>query len=110
MCIIYLLFAYYSDDVTCTYRNGFVVLTLPLPSRNEECEFTLRPVSNTVKNLISFVQDEDGGVDRVAVHTMDGKRVSNSTPIDVLMQNDFKILINEKSFDVNPPKQGEGLK
>ena len=32
-------------------RQGFPVLTLPLPSRNEKCEFTLRPFLQTVSTL-----------------------------------------------------------
>lgn len=81
-------------------------MTLPLPSRNEECEFTLRPVSQTVNDLVSFVQAEDGGIDRIAVYTMEGKRVSHSTPIDILIQGDFKIVVNDKTYDIIPPKPG----
>lgn len=92
------------SDASCVHRNGFAVLTLPLPSRNEECEFTLRPVSQTVNDLVSFVQAEDGGIDRIAVYTMEGKRVSHSTPIDILIQGDFKIVVNDKTYDIIPPK------
>ena len=93
-------------DVSCVFRNGFVVVTLPMPSRSEKCEFTLRPVSHTVKDLVNFAKEEDLGIDRVAVYSMEGVRVSNATPIDILMQQDFKIQVNDKSFDIEPPRPG----
>jgi len=89
---------------SCEYRNGFVVVTLPLPSRNEDCEFTLRPISNQVKDLVNNVYDEDKGIDRIAVHSMNGKKISNSTPIEILMQQDFKMTINDDIYDIIPPK------
>jgi len=92
------------SNVSCMYRNGYVVLTIPLPSRTENCEFTLRPVSHTVKNLVTYVQDEDGGIDRIAVYSAEGNKISNSTPVDILMQNDFKLAINDKTYDVETPK------
>ncbi|KAL0840114.1 hypothetical protein ABMA28_015421 [Loxostege sticticalis] len=35
-----------------TYRRGLPVITVPLPSRREKCRFTLRPVSQTVGDLL----------------------------------------------------------
>jgi len=96
------------SQATCTYRNGFVVLTLPLPSRNENCEFILRPVSDNVKSLVTFVSDEDGGVDRIAVYSEEGTKISNSTPIDILIKSDFKLAVNDKVFHIEVP-QGEIL-
>jgi len=93
-----------AGDAACAFRNGLVVLTLPMPSRNEKCEFTLRPVSHTVKDLVTFAQEEDKGIDRIAVYSMEGVRISHATPIDILMQQDFQIKVNDKSFDILPPK------
>lgn len=93
-----------AGDVSCIYRNGFVVLTLPMPSRKENCEFTLRPVSHTVKDLVSFAKEEDGGIDRLAVYSMEGVRISSSTPIDILVQQDFVIHLNDTKIDIVPPK------
>lgn len=94
-------------NATCAYRNGYVVLTLPLPSRNENCEFILRPVSHTVKHLVSNVQDEDGGVDRIAVYSMEGNKISNSTPIDILMQQpNFQLGLNDKLYHIETPQAG----
>ena len=91
------------------FRNGFVVVTLPMPSRSEQCEFTLRPVTHTVRDLVDFAKEEDKGIDRIAVYSMEGVRVSNATPIDILMQQDFKIQLNDKSFDIEPPRPGKKM-
>ena len=37
---------------------------------------------------------------------MEGVRISHATPIDILMQQDFQIKVNDKSFDILPPKPG----
>lgn len=55
-------------DVSVEYRHGLSVFSVPLPSRNESCEIVLKPVSHTVKDLISFIKEEDKGIDRVAVY------------------------------------------
>lgn len=88
----------------CSYRNGFVVLTLPLPSRNENCEFILRPVSDTVQSLVTFVSGEDGGIDRIAVYSEEGTKISNSTPIDILIKSDFKLAVNDKVYHIEVPQ------
>ena len=55
-------------EVTVQYRDGLPVVSVPLPSRQESCEFTLKPVSHTVADFLSFVKEEDGGIERVAVY------------------------------------------
>ena len=62
-----------------------------------------------MKNLISDVQDEDGGIDRVAIHSMTGRKISSSTPIEILVQQDFKIHINDESYDIIPSKGGKKI-
>ena len=59
-----------------------------------------------MKDLVSHIQEEDRGVDRVVVYSMDGKRIASATPIDMLIQQNFKIKINDKSFDIITPKPG----
>eukprot|EP00795_Rhopilema_esculentum_P012895 gene12896-3647_t len=95
-----------ADSASASFKHGIVLLSVPLPSRNELCEFTLKPITHSVKDLVQFIKDEDGGVERAAVYNNEGIRISNSTPIEFLMQNDFKILVNEKEYDVVPPKEG----
>ena len=50
--------------VSVTIRQGFPVLAVPLPSRNESCDFILRPHLQTVGDFVNHVKAEDGGVDR----------------------------------------------
>lgn len=85
-------------------RNGLSVFTVPLPSRREECEFTLKPVSQTVGDLLHYMMLEDGGIDRAAVYTDDGVRISRSTTIDVLLRNSFKLVINSTEYDIRAPE------
>ncbi|VVD04081.1 unnamed protein product [Leptidea sinapis] len=42
----------FKSQVSVTYRRGLPVITVPLPSRREKCRFTLRPVSQTVGDLL----------------------------------------------------------
>ena len=105
-------------------RHGFPVLSLPLPSRREVCEFTLRPYLQTVGTLLNDIkvlpaapspssliflyleQVEDGGVDRVAIYSCDGQRVSQSTSLDLLLQGDFDIEINDMRHKIEVPEEG----
>ncbi|KAG8552007.1 hypothetical protein GDO81_004374 [Engystomops pustulosus] len=94
-----------SDDVTVVYQNGFPVITVNLPSRQEKCRFTLKPISDSVGVFLNQLQNEDRGIDRVAIYSTDGSRVASSTGIDVLLLDDFKLSINDKIYDVRTPKR-----
>ena len=50
--------------VTVTVRHGFPVVSLPLPSRRETCDFTLRPYIQSVGDFVSHIKSEDLGVER----------------------------------------------
>lgn len=52
---------------------------------------------------------EDAGIDRAVIRTSEGIRMSSTTSIQTLMQNDFDLLVNDTTFRVNPPKQDAGL-
>ncbi|XP_052818371.1 calcium uniporter protein, mitochondrial-like [Mya arenaria] len=91
-------------DVSVEYRHGLSVLSVPLPSRKESCEFVLKPVSHTVKDMIAFILEEDRGVDRVAVYRENGSKVAGSTTIDILLRTPFTISVNETTFTVTPPE------
>lgn len=90
--------------MTVQYRDGLPVVSVPLPSRRESCEFTLKPISHTVSDFLRFIQDEDGGIDRVSIYKQDGSRVAKSTPIDVLLRSEFRIVINDQDYYVSPPE------
>ena len=54
--------------VSIHYELGLPLLTLPLPSRQEPCQFALRPLSDTVGTLCDNLHQEDKGLDYVAVY------------------------------------------
>uniref|UniRef100_A0A8D2QMC4 Calcium uniporter protein n=1 Tax=Zosterops lateralis melanops TaxID=1220523 RepID=A0A8D2QMC4_ZOSLA len=94
-----------SDEVTVVYQNGLPVISVSLPSRRERCQFTLKPISDSVGVFLQQLQAEDRGIDRVAIYSADGTRVASSTGIDLLLLDDFKLIINDVSYHVRPPKR-----
>ncbi|XP_039748575.1 calcium uniporter protein, mitochondrial isoform X2 [Pararge aegeria] len=95
-----------SDEVSVTYRRGLPVITVPLPSRREKCRFTLRPVSQTVGDLLEQVKAEDRGVERaVALAGEDRVRIAASDTVESLLENDFRLLINDTEYYVKSPPQ-----
>ncbi|XP_078055620.1 calcium uniporter protein, mitochondrial [Mustelus asterias] len=94
-----------SNGVTVAYQNGLPVLSLNLPSRRERCQFTLRPISDSVGVFLKQLQAEDKGIDRVAIYTPDGIRIAASTGIDILLLDDFNLVINDVTHHVQPPKR-----
>ena len=54
---------HFLGNVDVTFRNGFPVVSVPLPSRRENCEFILKPLSHTVKDFVQQLKDEDKGID-----------------------------------------------
>ncbi|XP_021255641.1 calcium uniporter protein, mitochondrial isoform X1 [Numida meleagris] len=94
-----------SDEVTVVYQNGLPVISVNLPSRRERCQFTLKPISDSVGVFLQQLQAEDRGIDRVAIYSADGTRVASSTGIDLLLLDDFKLIINDITYHVRPPKR-----
>lgn len=92
------------SDVTVDYCRGLPQLTVPLPSRKENCRFTLKPISNTVGDFIEMLKKEDKGIDRVVALTMDGTRIASSNTIEHLLAEDFKLVINDNTYKVHPPE------
>uniref|UniRef100_H2M721 Calcium uniporter protein n=1 Tax=Oryzias latipes TaxID=8090 RepID=H2M721_ORYLA len=94
-----------SAEVTVVYQNGLPVISVSLPSRRERCQFTLKPLSDCVGVFLQQLQAEDRGIDRVAIYSMDGARVASSTGIDILLLDDFKLVINDTTHLVRPPRR-----
>jgi len=94
-----------AGEVTVEYFRGLPQVTVPLPSRRERCRFTLRPISNTVGDFLSMLCHEDRGIDRVAVSSLDGIRIASSNTIEALMEDDFKLTVNDNVYIVNTPRQ-----
>ncbi|KAM9331220.1 calcium uniporter regulatory subunit MCUb, mitochondrial [Gastrophryne carolinensis] len=89
-----------SSDVTVHYNHGLPVITLPLPSRNERCQFTIKPLSTTLGTFLKDIQNEDRGIERVAAISADGTTISASTLMKVLLMNDFHLLINNSKYHI----------
>ncbi|NP_001087837.1 mitochondrial calcium uniporter dominant negative beta subunit L homeolog [Xenopus laevis] len=94
-----------SSDVTVNYSHGLPVITLTLPSRNERCQFTIKPLTTTVGTFLGDIKKEDRGIDVVAALSTDDTKFSNSTLMDVLLMNDFKLNINNCMYHVQPPSR-----
>ncbi|XP_045493331.1 calcium uniporter protein, mitochondrial isoform X2 [Colias croceus] len=94
------------DEVSVTYKRGLPVITVPLPSRRELCRFTLRPVSQTVGDLLEQLKAEDRGVERaVAMAADDRVRIASSDTVEALLENDFRLIINDTEYYVKSPPQ-----
>ncbi|ELT99754.1 hypothetical protein CAPTEDRAFT_226862 [Capitella teleta] len=89
--------------VDVRFQHGLPVLSIPLPSRQERCQFTLRPISNNLGDLVQFMQAEDKGIDRVTAYNEDGERIAQSTPIEMLLSQDFQLKINDVTYNVTAP-------
>ncbi|NXS96584.1 MCUB protein, partial [Jacana jacana] len=92
-----------SDEVTINYRHGLPVITLMLPTRRERCQFSVKPVVTTVGAFLRDVQREDKGIEKAEVFATDGSKVSHATLMEVLLMNDFKLVINKTAYSVSPP-------
>lgn len=89
ICKQYNVFLFSFLDVTVKYIRGLPHITVPLPSRNEKCQFALRPVSHNVGDFLQMLLAEDKGIDRAAVLNDDGVRIASACSIESLMGEDF---------------------
>ncbi|NWI12932.1 MCUB protein, partial [Crypturellus soui] len=94
-------------EVTVNYRYGLPVVTLTLPTRGERCQFTIKPMAVTVGAFLQDVQREDKGIEKAEVFARDGSKVSDATLMEVVLMNDFKLVINSKMYSVSTPKKGK---
>ncbi|XP_017048512.1 calcium uniporter protein, mitochondrial isoform X3 [Drosophila ficusphila] len=93
------------DDIYVEYVNGMPHMTVRLPSRNELCQFALKPISHNVGDLLAMLKAEDRGIDRAAVINKHGVRIASSCTIESLLDDSFSIQINNRTLEVNPPKR-----
>ncbi|XP_011695225.1 PREDICTED: calcium uniporter protein, mitochondrial [Wasmannia auropunctata] len=91
--------------VSVAYHRGLPRITVPLPSRREHCSFTMKPITHTVGNFLDMLKMEDRGIDRACITSLDGVRIASSNTIESLLEEDFKLLINDNEFIVSPPLQ-----
>ncbi|KAG5677553.1 hypothetical protein PVAND_007304 [Polypedilum vanderplanki] len=90
---------------TLTYIRGLPNIICPLPSRNEKCQFVLRPVSHNVGDFLEMLKSEDRGIDRAAILNKDGVRIASSCSIESLMDESFWLHLNDKHYYVEPPER-----
>ncbi|XP_046867722.1 calcium uniporter protein, mitochondrial isoform X1 [Drosophila willistoni] len=93
------------DDIFVEYVNGMPQMTIRLPSRNELCQFALKPISHCVGDLLAMLKEEDRGIDRAAIINKHGVRIASSCTIDSLLDDTFSIQINNRTLEVHPPKR-----
>lgn len=65
----HVIVGFFHSDVTVVYQNGLPVISVRLPSRRERCQFTLKPISDSVGVFLRQLQEEDRGIDRVAIYS-----------------------------------------
>lgn len=92
-----------SDEVTVSYRYGLPVVTLMLPSRKERCQFTIKPMLTRVGTFLQDIQKEDKGIERAEVFTTDGSKIPSTALMEILLMNDFKLVINNSTYSVQVP-------
>ncbi|XP_050802709.1 calcium uniporter regulatory subunit MCUb, mitochondrial isoform X3 [Gopherus flavomarginatus] len=92
-----------SDEVTVSYRYGLPVVTLMLPSRKERCQFTIKPMLTRVGTFLQDIQKEDKGIERAEVFTTDGSKIPTTALMEILLMNDFKLVINNTTYSVQVP-------
>ncbi|XP_070135737.1 calcium uniporter protein, mitochondrial isoform X3 [Drosophila bipectinata] len=95
----------HNEDIFVEYVNGMPHMTVRLPSRNELCQFALKPITHNVGDLLAMLRAEDRGIDRAAVINKHGVRIASSCSIDSLLDDSFSIQINNRTLEVNPPKR-----
>ncbi|CAJ0603977.1 unnamed protein product [Cylicocyclus nassatus] len=89
------------STIKVRYVRGLPLLNVRLPSRDEECQFSLRPLSDNVGTFCDQLRQEDRGLDFVAVYTKDGIRVATSTSVEhLLLFGEFRLRLNDRYFDV----------
>lgn len=75
--------------MTVKYIRGLPHVTVPLPSRNEKCQFALRPISHNVGDFLQMLLAEDKGIDRAAILNEDGTRIAAACSIENLLNGNF---------------------
>nr|CAD7441462.1 unnamed protein product [Timema bartmani] len=50
-----------------------------------------------------MIQEEDHGIDRVFINTVNGVRIASSNPVESLLEQDFKMLVNDIEYPVKAP-------
>ncbi|KFW69240.1 Mitochondrial calcium uniporter regulatory subunit MCUb, partial [Pygoscelis adeliae] len=94
-----------SDEVTINYRHGLPVITLTLPTRSERCRFTVKPMRLFTTSGPFKQGNKKQRWDKTDLlhFSRDGSKVSDATLMEVLLMNDFKLVVNNTAYSVSPP-------
>ncbi len=97
--------SHFIADLNLELKRGHPVVSIPLPSTNETCEFTLYD-SHSVKSFIESIKEEDDGVTEALIHSLDDNRVAQTTRLSALLMEGFKLKINDQLHTVHPSSEG----
>ena len=68
-----------SSIAIASFENGLIHLSVPLPSRDENCRFTIRPISSTVGEFLDALRVRN----RVIKSVADDRRRSHTVADDL---------------------------
>lgn len=85
-----------SSSSSLAYDDSILILSLPLPSRQETCRFHLNLQIANVGQLINEIKSEDTGVEQVHVYDQTGHLLAQSYSIKSLMNAPFTIQLNQQ--------------
>uniref|UniRef100_A0A1I8GPK2 Calcium uniporter protein n=2 Tax=Macrostomum lignano TaxID=282301 RepID=A0A1I8GPK2_9PLAT len=93
-----------ATSASVVYQDGLPRFRIPLPSRGKACQFTMKPLTNTVSDLTASIRNEDRGVEQIIFYTSDGLRIAGSDSIESLLRRDFDVQLNDQRFAVTVPE------
>lgn len=82
-------------------ENGNYKVPIPLPSGGRRA-FSMHE-SKEVDSFIRDVLSEDPSITNVSVLDLDGSRVARSTPVEVLLRDDWMVTVNDKNYIIRSP-------
>lgn len=93
------------QEIVAQRLDGLSVLSVPMPSRPENCRFVLKPLANTLCDFVSFLKAEDAAIGTVEARTEGGELIPGLTTVDALLKTNFYLQINDRRFLVRTPLQ-----
>lgn len=95
----------FAADLNVELKRGYPVISIPLPTSEEMCEFTLNN-THSVKSFIENIKEEDSGIEEALIHSLNGNRIAQTTSLSSLLTEGFQLKINDKLHTVHPSSEG----